>query len=117
MAGCNSASAFRGAVAAATGSLLRTETWHWLPQSREESAGPEVFPCDFRQQQAFLSLQQEDASFEAAANASKAMGWVSRNAASATESQRAAREGITLSIRSNRAKTSSGQSESPSHLV
>jgi hypothetical protein len=69
IAATSPSSAMLGATFSAAGWLRATETWHCPPQSREESAGPEVFPCVLRQQLALLSLQQQGPSAEAAAKA------------------------------------------------
>ena len=110
-AGHSSTQAAVGSMFSATGWLSRTETWHSPQHSREEKAGPEVSPCaacpcDRRQQLALLPLQQDGASLESAANARNGIGWANRNSTSANANQRAAREGITLSIRPNQANTS-----------
>jgi hypothetical protein len=102
-AGDSSTQAAVGSMFSATGWLMRTETWHCPLHSREEKAGP---PCDLRQQLALLPLQQHDASLESAANARNGIGWANRNTTSANANQRAAREGITLSIRPSQARPS-----------
>ena len=95
-AGANPAYEVAGGTVCATGWLWRTETWH-CPQSREENAGPDECPCDLRQQLALLSLQQQDVE-SGEANARNEIGWAQRNATSAIANQRAARDGINVSI-------------------
>jgi len=109
-AGDSSTRAAVGSMFSATGWLSRTETWHCPQHSREENAGP---PCDLRQQLALLPLQQHDASLESAAKARNGIGWANRNTTSANANQRAAREGITLSIRPNQLKTPTLYDDNP----
>jgi len=71
----------------ATGCVFRTATWHWPQQSRVVSAGPLDCPCDRRQQDAPLSLQQDMLASDAL-KASAVKGCAQRKTISALANRR-----------------------------